>query len=109
MPGELEPLVDLDAMELFRLAVVAGKFCVSTANSSVAPSAWLDDVRIGQVRPLFSRSGGAGNRKAAQALELTIPASVLSTADEVGYSRVCLERTKKTRLIARSLFVDNDI
>jgi len=101
-------------MELFRLAVVAGKFCVSTADSSAAPSAWLDDVRIfsgqfGQVRPLFSRSGGAGNRKAAQALELTIPASVLSTADEVDYSRVCLEGTKKSRLIAQSLFVDDDI
>ena len=40
-------------------------FCVSTANSRWAPSAWLDEVRIfkgqfGQVRPLFSCSGGAG-------------------------------------------------
>ncbi len=40
-------------------------FCVSTANSRLAPSAWLDEVRIfigqfGQVRPLFSCSGGAG-------------------------------------------------
>src|SRR5579864_390814 len=39
-------------------------FCVSTAYSRLAPSAWLDDVRIfsgqfGQVRPLFSCSGGA--------------------------------------------------
>src|SRR5207253_2852508 len=40
-------------------------FCVSTANSRLAPSAWLDEVRIfngqfGQVTPLFSCSGGAG-------------------------------------------------
>src|ERR1700709_81405 len=40
-------------------------FCVSTAYSRLAPSAWLDEVRIfsgqfGQVRPLFSCSGGAG-------------------------------------------------
>src|SRR5437667_143487 len=40
-------------------------FSVSTANSRFAPSAWLDEVRIfsgqfGQVRPLFSCSGGAG-------------------------------------------------
>src|SRR5580693_998894 len=40
-------------------------FCVSTANSRRAPSAWLDEVRIfsgqfGQVTPLFSCSGGAG-------------------------------------------------
>ena len=41
------------------------KLCVSTAYSRFAPSAWLDEVRIfsgqfGQVRPLFSCSGGAG-------------------------------------------------
>src|SRR3982075_2132319 len=40
-------------------------FCVSTANSRLAPSAWLDEVRIfkgqfGQVTPLFSCSGGGG-------------------------------------------------
>src|SRR6266849_8553322 len=39
--------------------------CVSTANSRLAPSAWLEEVRIfkgqfGQLSPLFSRSGGAG-------------------------------------------------
>src|SRR3984893_18398593 len=40
-------------------------FCVSTAYSRLAPSAWLEDVPIfnaqfGQVRPLFSCSGGGG-------------------------------------------------
>src|SRR6267143_989638 len=44
------------------------KFCVSTANSRLAPSAWLDEVRIfkgqfGQDRPLFSCSGGAAGQR----------------------------------------------
>ena len=53
-------------MQFLDLAVLGREnFCVSTANSRSAPSAWLDEVRIfsgqfGQVSPLSSCSGGAG-------------------------------------------------
>ena len=55
----------LTQCSFFTLPSLPENFCVSTANSRAAPSAWLDDVRIfsgqfGQVSALFSCSGGAG-------------------------------------------------
>ena len=52
-------------MQLLHLAVDAGKLLRQHREFALAPSAWLDEVRIfsgqfGQVRPLFSCSGGAG-------------------------------------------------
>jgi hypothetical protein len=51
------------------------------------------------------RSGGAGNRNRP----IDDPSERVVRTDEPGYSRGFLERTKISRLIARSLFVDNDI